>query len=123
MDKLQDTFVRALLKLPLSTPKASLRAAFGLLGMAWWVKAAKVLMVMSIRGQEEGGAGQGGARGAPAMGFPGLGQEVTQICKEMGIPDASRQEVKKEEVKNAIKINHLTSLKSKMVGKTKLEAI
>ena len=55
MDKLQDTFVRALLKLPLSTPKASLRAAFGLLGMAWWVKAAKVLMVMSIRGQEEGG--------------------------------------------------------------------
>ena len=55
LDEHQDTFVRALLQLPLLTPKASLRAAFGLLGMAWRVKEAKVLMVMAIRGQEEGG--------------------------------------------------------------------
>ena len=73
LDEHQDTFVRALLQLPLSTPKASLRAAFGLLGMAWRVKEAKVLMVMAIRGQEEGGLAREVLEEQLAMGFPGLG--------------------------------------------------
>ena len=47
--------------LPISTPKASLRAVFGLL--AW---AREVLLVSALSGHEDGGmaAGQGGALGA-----------------------------------------------------------
>ena len=123
LDEQQNTFCRALLQLPLSTPKASLRAAFGLLGMAWRVKEAKVLLVMAIRRQEEGGLAREVLEEQLAMGFPGLGQEVTKICEELRIPDASRQEVSKEELKDAIKMNHLASLKAEMVGKIKLEAI
>ena len=57
------------------------------------------------------------------MGFPGLGQEVTEICQEVGIPDASRQEVTKEELKEAIKLKHLAELKAEMAGKKKQEAL
>ena len=123
LDEQQNTFCRALMQLPLSTPKASLRAALGLLGMAWRVKEAKVLLVMAIRQQEEGGLAREVLEEQLAMGFPGLGQEVTEICREVGLPDASRQDVSKEEVKEAIRLNHLTALKSEMVGRKKLEAL
>ena len=82
-----------------------------------------MLLVMAIRRQEEGGLAREVLEEQLAMGFPGLGQEVTQICEELGIPDTSRQEVSKEELKDAIKMIHLAYLKAEMVGKTKLEAI
>ena len=123
LDEQQNTFVRALLQLPLSTPKASLRAAFRLLGMSWRVKEAKVMLVMAIRQQEEGGLAKEVLEEQLAMGFPGLGKEVAEICKEIGLPDASRQDVSKEEVKEAIRLNHLSALKAEMAGKKKLEAL
>ena len=43
LDDIQDTFCRALLQVPLSTPKASLRAAFGLVGMQFRVMESKIL--------------------------------------------------------------------------------
>ena len=55
------------------------------------------------------------------MGFPGPGQEVTQICREIGLPDASWQEVDKEEIKEAIQVHHLKALETEMVGKQKLQ--
>ena len=54
-----------------------------------------------------------------ALGYPGLGQEVREICAEIGIPDASRMDVQKEEVKEAIKLNHLKKLKEEMSEKEK----
>ena len=43
LDELQNTLCRALLQLPVSTPKPSLRAAFGLPGMKFRVMEAKIL--------------------------------------------------------------------------------
>jgi hypothetical protein len=123
LDEQQETFVRVLLQLPRSTPKASLRAALGLLGMSWRVKENKVLLVMAIRQQEEGGLAREVLQEQLTMGFPGLGQEVTGICQELGLPDASRQDVTKEEVKEAIRLNHLVALKAEMADKKKLEAL
>ena len=37
LSELQNTFCRALLQVPCSSPKPSLRASFGLLGMKWRV--------------------------------------------------------------------------------------
>ena len=55
LDDIQDTFSRALLSLPLSAPRASLRAALDLQGMKWRVWEAKILLLQAIRRQEEGG--------------------------------------------------------------------
>ena len=67
---------------------------------------AKVMLVMAIRGQEEGGLAREVLEEQLAMGFPGLGQEVS-----------------KEEVKEAIRLDHLAALKSEMAGRKKLEAL
>ena len=38
-----------------------------------------------------------------SMGWPGLWQEVKDICKEIGILDVNEEPVSKAEIKNAIK--------------------
>ena len=100
----------------LSTPRASLRAAFGLVGMKYRVMESKILLIKAIRTQEV-------LQEQLAMGFPGLGQEVRELCSELGLPDATVMDVDKEEVKEAIKFSHLTQLKSDMSGKVKLEEL
>ena len=69
--------------------------------MKWRVMEAKVLLVLAIRRQEEGGLALEVLQEQMAMGFPGLGQEVRQICLEVGLPDATRLDVQPEEVKKS----------------------
>ena len=84
-------------------PKSSLRAVFALTGMRWRVMMeAKVLLVLAIRRQEEGGLALEVLEEQMAMGFPGLGQEVRQICLEVGLPDATRKDIQSDEVKKCM---------------------
>ena len=110
LDELQNTLCRALLQLPLSTPKSSLRAAFGLVSMKFRVMEAKVLAREILEEQL-------------AMGFPGLWQEVRQICVELGLPDDTRMDVQKEQVREAIQLNSLKELKAEMTGKIKIKEL
>ena len=55
LDRIQDTFGRILMALPLSTQRASLQAALGLLGMKWRVWKLKKQLIQAIRRKEEGG--------------------------------------------------------------------
>ena len=50
------------------------------------------------------------------MGWPGLGKEVQDICKEMGLPGATDVKVNmaKEDVKEAITVHHLMNIKKEM---------
>ena len=67
--------------------------------MKWRVMEAKILLVLAIRRQEEGGLALEVLEEQMAMGFPGLGQEVRQICLEVGLPDATKIDIEVEEVK------------------------
>ena len=82
--------------------------------MKWRIVEAKVLLVMAIRSQKEGGLAREVLEEQLALGYPGLGQEVRKICVEIGIQDASQMKVQKEQVKEAIKLNHLKKLKVEM---------
>jgi hypothetical protein len=123
LEELQNTMCRALLQVPLSTPRSSLRAVLGLVGMKIRVMEAKVLLVMAIRRHEEGGLARKILKEQLAFGFPGLGQEVSQICQEIGLPDASRLEVDTSEVKEAIQFQNVKNLQTEMEGKLKLEEL
>ena len=78
-------------------------------------------MVLSIRRQQEGGLAREVLEEQLVMGFPGLGQEVKEICGILGLPDAIRLEVQEEEVKDAIRLHSLMELKEDMAGKEKLK--
>ena len=71
------------------------------------VMQAKVLLVIAIRRQEEEGLDREVLEEQLFMGFPALGQEVKEICKEVGLPDATRMDVQVSKVKDAITIQNL----------------
>ena len=50
------------------------------------------------------------------MGWPGLGEEVRKVCKDIGLPDITGKAVTttKEAIKEAVKYNHLKHLKLSM---------
>ena len=52
LDEIQNVFCTAVLQIPVSAPKPSLRAVFGLPGMKWRVMEAKVQLVLAIRRRE-----------------------------------------------------------------------
>ena len=117
LDNLQDTFSRALLSLPLSAPRASLWASLGLPGMKWQVWEQKILLAQAIRQQEEGVMAREVLKEQITMGWPGLAQEVAQICKDILLPDAARYDISKEDIKQAVRYDHLKSLKLQLKGR------
>ena len=116
LDKLQDTFGRVLLSLPQSAQRSSLQAALGLQGMKWRVWEEKILLIQAIRNQEEDGLAKEFLDEQLAMGWPGLGREVSEICQHLQLPDVSRVEIKKETIRKAIHYDHIKNLKLKLKG-------
>ena len=124
LDAIQDLFGRVLFQVPQSTPRLATRAALGLQGMKWRVWQAKLLLVVALREQEEDCLAREVLEEQVRMGWPGLATEAQEICQEIGLPDVtnSKNRVYKEDVKEAIKMNHLMKLKEQMTG-TKLETM
>ena len=56
----------------------------------------------AIRRQEEGGLAREMLQEQISRGWPGLAAEVTEICKAIGLKDACREDVEKEEINEAI---------------------
>ena len=51
------------------------------------------------------------------MGWPGLAQEVSQICQDIHLPDGAREDICDEDIKKAIKYDHLKALKLQLRGR------
>ena len=103
LDNIQDTFSRALLALPLSAPRASLRASLGLPGLKWRVWEQKILLAQAIRQQEEGGLAREVLEEQITMGWPGLIKEVQNICKTVGLQDITKCYISRKEIIEYIK--------------------
>ena len=119
LDAIQDLFGRVLMQLPASTPRLAIRGALGLLGMKWRVWKEKLLLILALQEQEEGGLARDVLGQQLLMAWPGLGQEVKMICKEVGLPDITLEAVTvtKEAVTEAVKYNNLKQLKLEMQSK------
>ena len=123
LDSFQDAFGKVLLSLPSSGQGASPRAALGLVGMKWRVWEAKILLLQAIRRQEDGGLAKEVLEEQMRMSWPGLASEVAQICKKIQLPDASIKDIDKDDIKKAIKYDHMKSVKLDLKGnKLKLMA-
>ena len=73
LEEIQNMFCRAVLQVPVSSPKPCLSAVFGLTSMKLRVMEAKVLLVLAVRRQEEGGLAKEVLEEQMAMSFPGPG--------------------------------------------------
>ena len=104
-DQLQNFFWRIILKVPESCPKVALRSETKMLGMKWRVWQEKVLLLIRIRNHDDETLCKQIYEEGKAKGWPGLGKEVSEICKAINIPDVNNEGVPKAAVKEMI-FNH-----------------
>ena len=83
----------------------------------------KILLIMRIKKHEEGVLCRQIYEEGKINGWPGLGQEVTEICNTIGIPDVNSQIVTKKEVKTAIFEHHYKDMVETVKTKKKLDDI
>ena len=123
LDALQNMFVKTLLHLPDSTPSLALRAITGMRGMLWRIWEEKLLLVLAIRRLEEHTLAREMFEQQVAEGLPGLSEEAARICQEIMIPNVCKEDVSKEEIKEAILNHHHADLKRKMADKEKCKEL
>ena len=114
LDAYQYEFLRALLQLPVSAPKACLRAATGVLGMKWRVWQEKLLLILAIKDQYEGVLVKQVFEDQVCLELPGLNQEAKEICLAIGLPNICKVNVTKKEVQENIFYHHMKCLKEEL---------
>ena len=119
-DNVQNFFWRVMLTVPESCPKIALKCETGMLGMKWRIWTEKILLLMRIRKQSTDTLSRQVYEESRARGWPGLGEEVTLICNEIGVPDVNTNMVTKAEVKKAVWEHHYTHVKKELGESTKL---
>ena len=82
---------------PESCPKIALRCETGMMGMKWRICTAKIMHLVRIKSQDRSSLSRKVFEESNARGWPGLGDEVSQICREIEIPDVKDVCVNKED--------------------------
>ena len=119
-DNIQNYFWRVMLTVPESCPKIALRCETGMVGMKWRIWTEKILLLMRIKKQDQGSLSRQVYEESRARGWPGLGEEVASICKQIGIPDINDVVVTKAAVKKAIWDNHQADVLKELSESKKL---
>ena len=104
VDEAQHLFCRLIYSCPASTPKPGLRGEAGLLNGEHRIMQEKVCLVTSImfRHNEEENYAREVLQEQLRQGWQGLAQEVVDICKKIGLPNACLVYVHRREVSEAI---------------------
>ena len=122
-DDLQNFFWRVMLSVPESCPKVALRCETGMIGMKWRIWQEKILLLIRIKSHGLDTLCRQVYEEGIRHDWPGLGQEVTKICAEIGIADVNKSVVAKSEIKKAIANNHYEEMIKEVKSKTKLDHI
>ena len=101
-DSLQNFFWRLILEVPESCPKVSLRSEPNMIGAKWRIWEAKCLLLKQIQLLEDTALAKRICQEAEARGWPGLYQEVREICKQVGLKDITKYNISKSQIKEAI---------------------
>jgi hypothetical protein len=94
-----------------------------MVGFKWRVYLEKLRLMDAIKRQEDEVLAKEVLEQQLQMGWPGLAQEVEEICREVGLPNICYVEVDKKTMEQAVFYNHYKLLKEGMKKYRKLDAI
>ena len=77
--------------------------------------------MIRIQSLEEGSLAKTVHDAAEDRGWPGLGREVKEICRYIGMPDLNKHKFRKQEIKKAIETSHYKDMMSKFEDSKKIE--
>ena len=120
---IQDFYWKTILNVSDSVPKLALRCEPFMRDCKWRIWEEKCLLLMRIQWLEEGSLAKMIYQEAEDNGWPGLGKEVRQICRELNIPDINLYRIQKAELQKALKFSHKEDMMKQFQSSKKLEDI
>ena len=121
-EELQLLYWRTMFQLPKGTPKVMMRAETLSLMMKQRIWKMKLLLARSIL-SKEGSLARAVYLEQVKNNWPGLANEVKEICRKIGIEDISDNIVEKETIEEAIFYNNYKEMKIDMQRYEKLEDV
>ena len=121
-EELQLLFWRTAFQVPKSTPKVLLRADTKSLKMKQRIWMQKLLLARSILRKEKSLANEVYQQ-QMMRSWPGLSKEVEDICKIVGVANINKEEVTKEELKEAVFFHNYKEMKDDINKCEKLEDV
>ena len=94
-----------------------------MVGMKWRLWEHKILLLNRIRNHSVDTLCRQIYEEGELRKWPGLGQEVREICEELNIPDANKEHVPKATVKEAVFNHHYDVMKEEIMKMKKLDPI
>ena len=119
----QNFYWKIIRKLPNSVSKLALKCETNMVDILWRVWEEKCLLLNRIKSLPDGSLARQIYLEAESRGWPGLGQEVRQICEASGIPDLNKNLIRKTDIQKAIRNSHYKDMMSQFEGSRKLEDI
>ena len=120
---IQEFYWKTVLKVPDSCPKLALRCETFSRGIKWRIWEQKCLLLIRIQNLEEGSLAKQIYEEAENRGWPGLGKEVTDICREIQIPNINKHKVSKTVIQKAVENSHWEDMMSQFDHSSKLQDI
>ena len=120
---IQDFYWRIILNISDSVPKLALRCETFMRDCKWRIWEEKCLFLMRIQNLEDGSLAKIIYQEAESNGWPGLGNEVRQICRELDIPDINSYRIQKAELQKAIQFSHKKDILKQFESSKKLQDI
>ena len=119
LDKLQNDYLRLIYACPPSTPIPALRAMAGMLDMEhriWLEKVSLVTSVLFCNPEQESYAREM-LMEELEQGWTGLALEVQDICKKIGLQDATSKYLRRKEVTEAVSLHSMKIVKEEMTDR------
>ena len=101
----------------------ALRCETGMLGIKWRVWEEKISLLMRRKNHSEDTLCRQIYEEGKSKGWPGLYQEVKEICEIINIPDVNEVCVPKAVIKRAVFEHHQQEMKAEVMSKKKLDQI
>ena len=120
LDKIQDFFWQVMLRVPESCPRIALQAEMRMMGMKHRIWLEKTMLLKRIKRQKTDSLSKKILEEQKSNKWPGLSQEVTNICEEINIPDINDCEISAREIKQAMFDHHYGEIKSKIPSSKKM---
>ena len=125
LEDLQLFFVRLILRVPVSTPKAALRSETGLRSMKHRVEIEKLMLIHHIKNLNERCLARQVYDQQFKNNWPGLAPEASLICERLGVENVNHTDFTKNEFKRlvikACRREDEVLLRSSMEGRTKTQ--
>ena len=120
-NKIQNFYWRIICKVPESCPKLGILSETFSIDMKYRIWHQKCLLVLQIQCLEEEALARQIYRQAEENGWPGLGQEVREICQEIQIQDINIFNIDKKQLKTAIFEAHYQDMLNQFEHSKKLK--